>query len=210
LQKADGIMLPKVGGAHHLAACREAIDAAKGPPDIPLIPIIESAAGVVNLSDIARMPTVFCLSFGRLDLSADLSIDPQVDSPTLAAARAAVALNSRAAGLHQPLESPWVNIKDLDGLREAAQRARADGFGGMLLIHPSHVPVVNEVFSPTENEVAWARAMMAAAQRGDAAGRGAYKVDGEMVDEAVIRRARAILDEAEAAGQQASGSGGTA
>lgn len=210
LDKADGIMLPKAGGAHDLSACRAAIDAARGPSDMPLVPIIESAAGVVNVAEIARNPTVLCLAFGRLDLSADLAIDPAVDTPTLAAARASVVLNSRAAGLHQPLESPWVNIKDLEGLRAAAQRARSDGFGGMLLIHPSHVPVVNQVFSPTEKEISWARATMAAAKRADAAGRGAYAADGEMVDEAVIRRARAILEEVQATAQQSSGAGGTA
>ena len=198
LDKADGIMLPKVGGAHDLARCREAIDAAKGPPDMPLIAIIESAAGVVNVADIARMPTVFCLAFGRLDLSADLGIDPAVDTPTLATARTAVVLNSRAAGLHQPLESPWTAIKDLEGLRSASERARADGFGGMLLIHPSHVPVVNEVFSPTEKEVTWARSLLESAERAGAAGRGAYSMDGAMIDEAVIRRARSILDETNA------------
>ena len=194
LDRADGVMLPKVGGAQDLAECRTAIRAAKGPPDLPLIPIIESAAGVLNALDIAQAAEVFCLSFGRFDLAADLGIDPDGGSPAIAAARATVVLSSRAADLHPALDAPWIQVKNLDGLRANAQRARADGFGGLLLIHPSHVQVVNDVFSPTADELAWARDVVATAQQAASAGRGAYAKDGEMVDEAIIRRARAILD----------------
>ena len=196
LSKADGVMLPKVGGAADLAACRRAIAAAKGPPHLPLIPIIESAAGIVNASEIAQFPGVLCFAFGRFDFAADLGVDPDISSPTLMPARAAVALNSRAGDLYPPLDSPWIKIKDLDGLREAAQRGRADGFGGMLVIHPAHVEIVNQVFSPTAEEIAWARGIAASADRATSEGRGAYAKDGEMVDEAIVRRARAILQHA--------------
>ena len=196
LDKADGVMLPKAGGAADLAACRAAIAAAKGPSALPLIPIIESAAGVLNAPEIARFGGVLCLALGRFDLAADTGIDPDSTSPVLAAARAAIVLNSRVAELHPPLDSPWIRMADLDGLRAAAQRGRADGFGGMLLIHPSHIETVNEVFSPTDDEIAWARSIAASAERATAEGRGAYARDGEMVDEAIIRRARAILEQA--------------
>ncbi len=196
LKKVAGIMLPKVGGAAELAECRTAILAAKGPPSLPLVPIIESAAGVLHASEIATTPDVFCLCFGRFDLSADLGIDPDGGSPAIDTARAAIVLASTAAGVHRPLESPWIAIKDLDGLRKSAQGARADGFGGMLLIHPSHVPIANEVFSPTADEIAWAREIVASAQQASADGRGAYARNGAMVDEAIIRRARSILENA--------------
>src|SRR5207302_6559458 len=89
LSRVDAVMLPKVGGAQDVADCRTAILAAKGPPDLPVVPIIESAAGVLNVTDIARSAEVLCLAFGRFDLSADLGIDPDAGSPALAAARAA-------------------------------------------------------------------------------------------------------------------------
>jgi len=197
LDRVDTVMLPKVGGAQDLVACRTAILAAKGPPDLPLVPIIESAAGVLNVTDIARSAEVLCLAFGRFDLSADLGIDPDAGSPALATARAAIVLASAAAGLHPALDSPWLKIRDLDALRAAAQRARDDGFGGMLIIHPSHVETVNQVFSPTAEEVRWARGIVASAGEAEAAGRGAYARDGEMVDEAVVRRARRILNSAQ-------------
>jgi citrate lyase beta subunit len=195
LANVAGIMLPKVGGAAELAECRTAIMASKGPADLPLMPIIESASGVLNAAEIAGAPEVFCLAYGRFDLSADLGIDPDAGSPALAAAKAAIVLASIAQALHPPLDSPWLQISDLDGLRRAAQRARADGFAGMLLIHPSHVAVVNQVFSPTPEEIAWARDIMGSSEQATAEGRGAYTQGGAMVDEAVIRRARAILEE---------------
>ena len=194
LEKAEGVVLPKVGGVADLAACRSAILAANGPANLSLIPIIESAAGVANVSEIASAPGVFCVAFGRFDLAADLGIDPEAGSPVFAAARAAVILHSAAADLHRPLDAPWLAIKDLGGLRTSAERARADGFGGMLLIHPSHIAIVNEVFSPTADEVAWARDIVASAEQSSRDGRGAYAKDGAMVDEAIVRRARAILE----------------
>ena len=194
LSRVAGIVVPKVGGAAELAEVRTAILAVRGPSELPLIALIESAAGVANIAEIARVPGVFCLAYGRFDLAADLAIDPDASSPALAAARGAVVLHSAAAGLHPPLDSPWLKIQDLDALRHAAQRGRGDGFGGMLLIHPTHVPVVNDVFSPTAEEIAWARDIMASAGQAAADGRGAYTSQGAMVDEAIVRRARAILE----------------
>ena len=197
LDRVDAVMLPKVGGMQDLVTCRTALLAAKGPPGLPLVPIIESAAGVLNATDIAGSAEVLCLAFGRFDLSADLGIDPDAGSPALAAARAAIVLASAAEGLQPALDAPWLRIQDLDGLRTFAQRARDDGFGGMLLIHPSHVETVNQVFSPTADEVTWARGIVASAGEAEAAGRGAYAHDGQMVDEAVVRRARRILNSAQ-------------
>ena len=167
------------------------------PAELPVVPIIESAAGVLGCSGIAEMTDVACLALGRFDLAADLGIDPDGTSAALAVARASVVLASAAARLDPALDSPWLKITDLDGLRTAAERARADGFGGMLVIHPSHVTTVNEVFSPTASELAWARGILASSATAEAGGRGAYTRDGEMVDEAIVKHARAILRDAQ-------------
>ena len=206
LAKADGVMIPKAGGAAEVATVRNAVRASQGTPELPLIPIIESAAGVLNAFEIATSQDVLCLAFGRFDLGADLGVDPDREtSPALLAARATLVLSSTAAGLQRALDSPWLKIKDLDGLRQAAAGARADGFGGMLLIHPSHVPIVNEVFSPTADEIAWARDILASAERATGEGRGAYAREGAMVDEAIVRRARAILEQESQPAPRASG-----
>jgi citrate lyase beta subunit len=193
LDRVAAVVVPKVASADEMAQVRVAIRENGGAADLPIVPIIESAPGVVNVGGIASTPGILCLALGRFDLSADLGIDPDGGSPALSAARAAVVLHSAAAGLRPPLDSPWLRIKDLDALGEAARRARGDGFGGMLLIHPSHVPIVNEVFSPTAEEIAWATDIVASADQAAADGRGVYARDGAMVDEAIVRRARAIL-----------------
>jgi len=196
LENAEAVVLPKVRSRQDVVSCRAAILAAKGPSDLPLVAMVETATGVLNAVEIARAPEVLCLAFGRFDLSADLGVDPDGGSPALAAARAAVVLASTAADLHPPIDSPWLKIHDLDGLRAAAQRSRADGFGGMQVIHPSHVDSVNELFSPTSEELAWAQGILASAGEAASSGRGAYTHDGQMVDEAIVKRARAIIRDA--------------
>ena len=197
LSTLEAVVLPKVSDWDDVEACRRAMKQARIPAELPVVPIIESAAGVLGCAGIAEVTGVACLALGRFDLAADLGIDPDGTSPVLAMARASVVLASTAGRIDPPLDSPWLKIADLDGLRAAAERARADGFGGMLIIHPSHVATVNEVFSPTADEIAWAQSIVASAAEADSAGRGAYARDGEMVDEAIVKRARAVLRDAQ-------------
>ena len=197
LSTLEAVVLPKVSDWGDVEACRRAMTRDRVPTELPVVPIIESAAGVLGCAAIAEVTGVACLALGRFDLAADLGIDPDGTSPVLAMARASVVLASTAGRIDPPLDSPWLKIADLDGLRAAAERARADGFGGMLIIHPSHVATVNEVFSPTADEIAWAQSIVASAAEADSAGRGAYARDGEMVDEAIVKRARAILRDAQ-------------
>jgi citrate lyase subunit beta/citryl-CoA lyase len=103
---------------------------------------------------------------------------------TTAYARSHLVYAARAAGLPGPTDGVWTAIHDLDGLRSHAEHARALGYGGKLVIHPTHVPIVNQVFSPTADEIAWARKVL---------GTDVGTVDGEFVDRAVLRRAEAIL-----------------
>lgn len=197
LEKVDALMLPKVTGPEGLRALRGAIADAGGPTDLSVVPLIESAAGVMAAPAVAQEPGVLCLAFGRFDLAADLGVDPEAESPAMDIARGRLLLGSRAAGLPRPLDSPWMAVADLDGLRRAAEAARGEGFGGMLAIHPSHVQTINAVFRSTPEEVAWARSLIAAAEREAQSGRGAFVEQGSMVDEAIVRRARAILEEAD-------------
>ncbi len=189
----EAVMLPKASHRDDVEACRRAMKQARIPAELPVVPIVESATGVLACAAIAEVTGVALLAFGRFDLAADLGVDPDGNGAALAMARASVVLASTAERLGPPLDSPWLKIADLDGLRAASQRARADGFGGMLLIHPSHVTTVNEVFSPTADEIAWARGIVASSTAAESGGHGAYARDGEMVDEAIVKRARAIL-----------------
>ena len=198
LNMLEAVVLPKASHRDDIQTCRHAMKQGRVPAELPVIPIVESAAGVLGCAAIAQTTGVACLALGRFDLAADLGIDPDANGAPFLMARATIVLASTAGRVDPPLDSPWLKITDLDGLRAAAEHARADGFGGMLLIHPSHVPTVNQVFSPTAGELAWAQGIVASSTEAESGGRGAYTRDGQMVDEAIVKRARAILRAAQA------------
>ncbi|MGP3775674.1 HpcH/HpaI aldolase/citrate lyase family protein [Streptomyces sp. SDT5-1] len=109
------------------------------------------------------------------------------------ALRARVLLDVRAAGAPHPVAGLWTRIGDLDGLRGFAEQNRALGYTGMMAIHPSHVPVLNEVFAPSAEELAHAARLIEAVEAAQARGVGAVTFEGEMVDEAMAATARALL-----------------
>jgi citrate lyase subunit beta/citryl-CoA lyase len=155
---------------------------------VPLIPLIESAAGFDQLRAIAAVRGVQRLAFGAIDFQLDLDMRAQFDE--LVFFRSQLVLASRLAGLAAPIDSPSVAIDDMAEVELDAQRARRLGFGAKLCIHPRQLGAVNRSFSPTEAELAWAqRVLEVAASSGGAA----VALDGRMIDRPVILRAQAIL-----------------
>jgi len=185
------IMLPKAESA---AQVRHAAQTGIG-----IVPIIETARGVVNVAEIATAPGIVRLSFGGLDLGADLNLTPDTEGEAvlLNHSRAQVLLHSRAAGLVAPLDGVYPDIQDGAGLRMAATRARDMGFTGMMCIHPSQIGVVHDAYLPPAAEVEWARRVMQAYRDNSA---GAFRLDGKMVDAPVVARARQVLQRAGEAG----------
>jgi citrate lyase subunit beta/citryl-CoA lyase len=105
-----------------------------------------------------------------------------------------VLLDSRAAGVPYPMGGRgWWDIGDLDGLRAEAVRTRQFGYTGMLLIHPSHVPIVNEVFTPTAGQIAHWKELIAAVEECEREGRSVATFKGNMVDTAHVKVARELL-----------------
>jgi citrate lyase subunit beta/citryl-CoA lyase len=102
-------------------------------------------------------------------------------------------LASRAAGLQGPLDTVFVDIRDLEGLRAASIRAQAMGFSGKTCIHPAQIATINQVFSPSEAELARAREIVVAFDAAEAAGAAAVKVGSVMVDYPVVEKARRLL-----------------
>lgn len=207
-QGLAGVVLPKVQGPGDVRAADDLLSsmepaAGLAPGSLPLMAIIETARGVRRVDEIASAsPRLRILSFGAGDLSRDLGIGWPLPggraSPSLTAARAALAIASRAAGLLPPHDGVYPIVHDLEGLRREALAARDMGYAGKHVIHPSHIPVVGEAFAPTETEVAWARKVAEAFGRREAVGDAAIVVDGQFVDYPVAERARQILAAAEA------------
>ncbi|WP_309076438.1 CoA ester lyase [Paenarthrobacter sp.] len=152
--------------------------------DLAVVPLVESAVGVVGAAEIAGISGVTRLSFGAIDYALD--IDAGSDDRFLDHARSALVVSSRAAGIPAPLDSPAIFIKETDKVQASANLARGFGFGGKLCIHPSQVPVVSQSFRPAPVEVQWAESVVSA-------GSGASQIEGQMIDRPVIERAQRIL-----------------
>jgi (S)-citramalyl-CoA lyase len=181
-----GVLLPKVECAAQVARVATCSK--------PVWPIIESAAGLLELPSIARANGVERLSFGALDLGLDLGLSSGSTAAEriLDQARYALLLHSRTAALAAPLDSVFPAIEDHDGLARTARDARDMGFDGLLCIHPKQVAVVHDALRPAVAELAWARRVMTAAS----SGAGVFVVDGQMVDAPVLGRARLLLQRA--------------
>jgi citrate lyase subunit beta/citryl-CoA lyase len=195
----DGIILPKAETASELATVDWVLaqwEAKLGKPagSIAVLPILETARGIAAAAEIAQASRrVRQLMFGAVDFALDLDVDIADETGAMAHARFAVAIASRQAGLAAPIDSVFTGIRDLDGLRAASNRARAMGFGGKACIHPAQIATINEVFSPSETELARAREIVAAFDAAEAAGAAAVSVGGVMVDYPVVEKARRVL-----------------
>jgi citrate lyase subunit beta/citryl-CoA lyase len=158
-----------------------------------VIALCETAAGIVSVASIAAAPSVVALMWGAEDLVASLGGTSSRDGDgryraVAVHARSSMLLAAGAAG-KAAIDSVYVDIPDLSGLEREARDARASGFSATACIHPSQVSAIRTAYLPSPEEVAAATAMLAAAE-GE---RGVFRFDGRMVDEPVLRHARAIL-----------------
>ena len=150
--------------------------------------IVESALGVENAFAVASHPRVVSLGLGEADLTADVGI---TDESALAWIRVRIVVAARAAGLAAPMMSAYTDVADLDGLAASCAIGRRLGMVGRAAIHPRQLPVIEAAFAPAEEELAWAKQVLAALD-GAAAGV-AVLPSGAMVDAAMARRARSLL-----------------
>ena len=163
---------------------------------VGLIPSLETARSLVNVEAIARGPRVVSLMAAAAkdaDISREVGFRWTAEGMETLYLRSRVVLAARAAGLRHVVLGLWQSIKDLDGLRRFAEANCDLGFGGQVVIHPSHVPVVNEVYSPSDAQLQRYAAMVAAYETGAREGHGAVMFDGEHIDLAHVQNARQQL-----------------
>lgn len=185
-----GVRLPKAQSPEDVRRVADGL--ARLGCDAGIHCLLESALGVERAFDIARAhERVIGLGLGEADLRADLGVSRDAG---LSYARLRVVVAARAAGLPGPTQSVYTDIRDLDGLRRSTEEGKGMGFSGRSVIHPAQVTVVNEVFTPTEDEVRRARDLVGRLETATAAGRGAFALeDGRFVDRAVVEAARRTL-----------------
>lgn len=188
----DGVVLPKA---------TPAALAALGPDGPPVLALVETAAGLRAAFELACHPRVEALVLGGADLGAELGLEPRADGLELLHARSTLVVDSAAAGIGPPIDVVHLDTRDAAGLEQEARLARSLGLGGKACIHPAQVAVVNEVFSPRPEELRWAEAVLDAYEDGLRAGRGAVSLAGEMIDVAVVERARRLIAQAEGGGR---------
>jgi citrate lyase subunit beta/citryl-CoA lyase len=196
----DGIILPKVESPATLATIDWLLlqlERERGLEEgaIDLIPIIETARGLTHLDAILASGTrVKRIAFGAGDFTLDVNMQWQRDEAELAYARARIVTASRAAGLEAPLDTVWVDLQDSEGLEASVRIALAYGFQGKMCIHPNQVPVVNRVFTPSEDEIAFAERVAAAFAKAEAAGVASIQLDGKFIDYPIVYRAQRLLE----------------
>jgi len=184
------IRLPKVESPEEVRGVADLLAASGSAATIQCL--LESALGVERAFDIARAhERVASLGLGEVDLMADLGV---LDDAGLTYARSRLVVAARAAGLPGPTQNVYTSIRDLDGLRRSTEEGKRMGFAGRSVIHPSHIAVVNEIFTPTEDEIRRARDLIDRLGAAAESGTGAFALaDGSFVDKAVVEAAHRIL-----------------
>ena len=177
-----GVVLPKAESALQIERI-----AASLPDGGFVIAIVETAKSIIALDSIARATRVQRLAFGTIDYAVDLDLAEGDEGLLYPACR--IALASRAAGIATPVAGVTADIGDEARLRADLRFARACGFGAKMCIHPKQVAPIHAAFVPRDDEIAWAKRVVAAAD----ASPGAVQVDGRMVDRPVVAKAMRIL-----------------
>jgi citrate lyase subunit beta/citryl-CoA lyase len=191
------VVLPKAE-LESLERCARILDrleaSAAGRRSTDVVALVESPQGLIDAAEIAAHDRVVGLALGEADLFAALGVDPALPEEQRHSLRLPVVVASAAAGLRGPTAPVSTDFRDLDAFRASCQGLRSLGFAARSAIHPAQVPVINEVFAPSPEELAEARRMVAAFDAAVAEGRGVIVDErGRMVDEAVVRSARRLL-----------------
>lgn len=176
------VMLPKAQDPAEVAALVAALGRAA-----QVVPLVETALGVHRAVEVCGVEGVVRAGFGSVDLASELGVDP-IDREALRFARSALVLGSRAAGAGAPIDGVTTAVRDEQLLLEDCAHGLSLGFTAKMCIHPTQVRPVATAFSPTPEQVEWARAVVGASAAG-----GVAVVDGKMIDKPVVERARALL-----------------
>jgi citrate lyase beta subunit len=190
--KPDGLIIPKVAHASDVNVANKALQDA-GLSDMALLAQIESAAGLVKLDEIAVTGgSLAALIFGAEDYSADVGAKRSQNGEEVLFARSQVVAYAAANNL-QAIDMLWVDYKDAQGLERLAQQGAGLGYDGMQIIHPAQIDIVQQAFSPSEQEIVFAERVIAAFENAKKERKGVFALDNKMVDMPMIRSAQRVL-----------------
>jgi len=200
----DGIVVPKVEYGEQIQWVSQQIGEAEDEYDWPegrvrLLAIVETALGIVNLSQIASASSrLEALIFGAEDFAGDIGAARSREGWEVFYARSAVVTHAAAYGL-QAIDMVYLDLEDIQGLRQEALQGAAMAFAGKQIIHPNQVVPVQECFTPSDEAIAQALRLLDAFAKHQAKGIGAFTLDGKMIDAPLVKAAERVLDIARAA-----------
>lgn len=205
-----GLILPKIETADEVLLVSRLLDeqepsAGLEARSVRLIAAIESARGLLEAPAIAACTSrMMGLMFGAEDFGLDLglSTNREGEAKEMVYARSAVVVAAAAAKI-QAIDGVWPDFRDPDGLLRDAIQARRLGFTGKSTFHPGQIDTINEVFSPTAEDVAYAERVVAAFEDAQAAGQGSIALGGQLIDRPIVERARRVLSLHEMLGRRA-------
>jgi citrate lyase subunit beta/citryl-CoA lyase len=201
------VMVPKVTEPREVQRVAKGLDKLERRVGLPvgsvrLWPSVENAAAARRAFDLASSSPRVAYMGGAAALNGDLAHaigfgwTPPLFLETLYL-RSEILVDMRAAGVANPMTGVVTNLRDLDEVEAFARQSRAIGYEGMMVIHPSHVPIVNEIFGATADDVAAAKRLLEAWDGATRDGLGAVDHEGQMIDAAMVRVARDVVARAE-------------
>lgn len=199
--KPDVIMPTMVSGPDYINKLVKKMDEIETNCGIPvgstkIIPLLETAIAIERAYEIAvSTDRMAALYLGAEDLTADLRCQRTKEGKEIAYARGRLVCAARAAGI-EAYDTPFTDVEDMEGLEADARLAKALGYTGKAVISPRHVDCVNEVFSPSEKEIAYARDVFEAIRIAQEQGKGAISLRGKMIDAPIVLRAKIVLEAA--------------
>jgi citrate lyase subunit beta/citryl-CoA lyase len=194
-----GVSVGKIRTAADISVVSQLIGGLENRAGVPvgtlkLVPWIETAEAIVNVYAICRASErVVAVAFGGEDFTNDLGLERLEDEAHIAYARQALCVAAHAAHV-LALDTPYFKLRNPDGLRDNALKAKSIGFKGKFAIHPEQIDVLNDCFSPSAREIAHAERVVHAFEEAERRGSASTSLDGWVIDVPVVKRARALLE----------------
>jgi citrate lyase beta subunit len=202
----DAIVVPKIETARQVREISEYIEMYEFSSKMELGSIrmlvgVETARGVLNLKEIAEADKrLEAIIFGAEDFAASVGVTRTKEATEVLYARSAV-VTACAANELQAIDMVYIDFRDVDGLRAEAEQGARLGFSGKQIIHPNQVAAVQEAFTPSDEAIEYAQRVVRAFSASQREGKGAFALDGKMIDMPLLKNAQKVLDRAKAAGK---------
>ncbi|MCI0550560.1 MAG: CoA ester lyase [Anaerolineae bacterium] len=206
----DSIVVPKIETADQVKWVSEHIESYELSSNLSIGAIrlligVETAKGILNLKEIAEADKrLEAIIFGAEDYAASVGATRTKEATEVLYARSAL-VTACAANDLQAIDMVYIDFRDLEGLRVEAEQGAGLGFSGKQVIHPNQVVPVQEAFTPSDEAIEYAKRVVESFEASQKEGKGAYALDGKMIDMPLLKNAQKVLDRARAAGKEERG-----